>query len=88
MKEYKLYEGRNSPLSIRNEGDVDLKIGESRKSFSMSRTFNITPKNFGPSKGDPELQREDRDVKYKFPFALSTDHERPIESRFLMSLRT
>jgi len=41
-----------------------------------------------PSKKDPELASESRDVRNKYPFPLSTNNTKPVRSRFLMSLRT
>ena len=40
------------------------------------------------SNKDPELHGETRDVKSKFPFALSTFNSKPVQSRFLVSMRT
>ena len=41
-----------------------------------------------PYKKDPSLQNETRDVNNKYPFALSTNDSQPLDSRFLVSLRT
>jgi len=41
-----------------------------------------------PSKRDRELESENKEVQFKYPFAVSTNNSKPIESRFLLSLRT
>jgi len=41
-----------------------------------------------PSKNDPDLSTETRDIKYKYPFTVSTSNFQPVKSRFLMTLRT
>jgi len=40
------------------------------------------------SKRDPDLGDETRDIKQKFPFGISTDHLRPISSRYRISMKT
>lgn len=46
------------------------------------------PKMYLPSKKDPDLATETRDVRFKCPFHISTNNTKPLQSRFLMSLRT
>ena len=41
-----------------------------------------------PSRKDPELAEETRHVKTAYPFSLSTSNSKPLQSRFLVSLRT
>ena len=40
------------------------------------------------TKADRELGSENRDVRFKFPFPYSTSNSRPVDSRFLMTIRT
>ena len=64
---------------------IDSTSNSCKSSYTGLRTgYNM----YLPSKKDPELSTETRDVKYKYPFALSTNNTKPIRSRFLMSLRT
>ena len=40
------------------------------------------------SKNDPDLLSETAEIKFKHPFAVSTNTQRPVKSRFLLSIRT